>query len=188
MIFLLFLLLFSSSGCAADKPSLQTLLPETDSMVISEYWMGLSPVAPVSAGFVLKKTPTSFAGKATFLAGYDSTQKKDSVDMEIPNSVAQQFFKILANAQLSSGPYKPKIEHTDDYPHNEIELHIGKETILFWTQSQGPGFVPWGLKLAGKEYVINSDLPDKAIQLLDPYMHRDVQKKLNESVMSHGKP
>jgi hypothetical protein len=58
---------------------------------------------------------------------------------------------------------------------------LEKETVTFSTKSSGDG---WKITITtpddinGKVYTIRTTLPNQAMELLNPYLKRDVQQKL----------
>lgn len=156
---------------AGELPELKALAGAR-SIRIQDNWGGLGP--PRTAQYELHPGANGFTGQATF--SVSDLHKTEGV--QIPISAAKTFFRILGEASLEEREYVPRISHTDDYPSLQIELALENETVAFFTQSQGDRHVPWAVKIKGKTYVINSDAPARALAALDPYLKRDVLKKL----------
>jgi hypothetical protein len=162
-----------------EKPSYPVVqLPELKALAaaravrIEVGWGGLGPGR--SEHYELHADANQLAGEATFsVRGRTKTES-----IRIPLSAAQTFFRILGEATLEEREYVPRIMHTDDYPSISVELDLGNETVTFFTQSQGESHVPWALKIKQKTYVIDSDVPARALEALDPYLKRDVLKLL----------
>lgn len=170
-------------SCSSNS-SLNTTMPDlsqTDSIQINNGWSGLSPVAPIITHYSLQRYEQGFKGEARFsVAGYSKQPRQASAEIEIPLNPAQSFLKTLATVSLKEGKYEPKIEHTDDYPAISFELKTGTDTVLIFTKSQGEGHVPWGVTFKGKTFVVDSDVPARALKELEPYLKRDVLRKLIE--------
>lgn len=161
----------SVAGNGEPQESPLPPLEEATSMDIQDDWGGLSYTAPIGVGPVC-----SYGGIA-------AKPRKATVDIEIPLAVAQAFFKDLAKSPLKEGEYRPKIFYSDDYPSIRIELKINEDTVAFFTQSQGEGHVPWGVRFRGKTYVVDSDVPSKAYQALYPYLKRDILRNMVKEVV-----
>ena len=188
------LLLIAYSLCLLScnsKNSSQGVIPDlsqSDSIQISDEWTGLSRVAPIEANYSLARSGEGFSGEAKFsVAGYSKqTELTASEAIVIPSAAAETFLKALSSLTLKEGKYEPKIEHTDDYPSTSIELKLKGDTIRIFTKSQGAGHAPWGVEFKGKTYTVESDVPAKALQGLEPYLKRDVLQRLIEQKKSEA--
>ncbi|HLF02599.1 MAG TPA: hypothetical protein VI547_11525 [Anaerolineales bacterium] len=168
---LLGLLLAACSG----GPALPDLTTAT-AIHIQDDWNGLSPDAPLSARYTLVLIDGVFSGAADFsVAGGAKTASTDAV---LPPEVAEEFLKTLAESPVKNGDYVPLIEHTDDYPSLVIEIDLGTEKVLFFSQSQGADHVPWGATFGGETYVVDSDAPARALKVLEPYLSREIIQEL----------
>jgi hypothetical protein len=90
----------------------------------------------------------------------------------VPAPVLDAFLRLLAHAPVLSGPYMPSVDHTDDYPHLSMTIGAGQDAIVFFSDSQGPRRVPWAVQIEGKEYVVPSDAPARALDLVRAYLPR----------------
>jgi len=162
-------------------------LTQARAIRIEDDWNGLSTVAPLKAHYDLQRGASGFSGKASFSAGGNRRRPKETVEeISIPGDKAEAFLKMLSDAPMKPGAYVPKIRHTDDYPSIKIQVETKNETVVFFTESQGEDHIPWGATVSGKSYVIDSDVPSKALQSLRRYLKRDVLNKLAEGVERSG--
>jgi hypothetical protein len=150
------------------------LLEKASLIQIQDEWTGLSPIVPLKAHYMLQRDTNQFKGGASFSACGASGHPRESVeDITISLEVVQKFLQMLTRSPLEEGNYEPMITHTDDYPSIKIVLQTDTEIIIFFTQSQGVGHVPWGATFGETTYVINSDIPTKAMEILKPYFKKD---------------
>ena len=78
-----------------------------------------------------------------------------------------------SKSPLIEREYVPTFTHTDDYPSISIEKVAEGETVVFRTESQGEGHVPWAVESKGKTFVIPTDTPARALEILGPYLRRE---------------
>jgi len=179
MILASFLLAFGSSTIGKESYSFS----QTRSIRIQDDWTGYSSLAPIEAHYFLERNEDKFSGEVHFsVAGYSEHPKTTTENIEIPLEVVQAFLEMLAKSPLDYGEYVPEFTHTDDYPDIRIELESDSESITFFTTSQGADHVPWAAILDGKTYVVDSDIPAKALAILEPFLKRDVLESLLKSV------
>ncbi len=170
----------SLAGQQADSLVLSDLA-QARRLVIEDDWTGLSRIAPVTAHFTLERRPDGFAGTAVFSAGgYSGTSNKATEEIAVPLDKVEHFLMMLATCPIKLENYEPRIEHTDDYPSIKLEVDLAKESVVFFTQSQGEGYVPWGVTVHGRSYVIESDIPAKALDTLKPHFKYDVLERLKQ--------
>lgn len=142
-----------------------------ESMTIQDHWVGLSPVAPVQADYLLTNVEGALIGGAVFSISYESITQQ--ADINIPADVAAEFLKTLETVDLIRGDYHPLIEWTDDYPSITMTFQMDHGEVSIFTSSQGEYHVPWGATINDTTYVINSEIPMQAFNSLSPYLHRD---------------
>jgi fermentation-respiration switch protein FrsA (DUF1100 family) len=165
-------LLLIACGGQPNLPDLTTAI----AIRIQDDWNGLSPNAPITARYALMLVGGVFSGSADFsVAGGAKTASTDAV---LPPEVAEEFLKTLAGSPVKVGDYVPLIEHTDDYPSLSIEIDLGTEKVLFFSQSQGADRTPWGVTFGGETYVVDSDAPARALRVLEPYLSREIIQEL----------
>ena len=77
---------------------------------ISDVWGGLG--TPRSAIYTLRRTADGFDGEAQFVVGENSLDES----IAVPLDAALAFLSKLSAVPLEQRDYRPRIEHTDDYP------------------------------------------------------------------------
>ena len=87
----------------------------------------------------------------------------------VPTPALDGFLGMLAEAPLVDGPYYPHFDHTDDFPRFSIIIGAGDDPIVVFSESQGPDRVPWAVRIGGTIYVIPSDAPARALDLVRGY-------------------
>ncbi len=171
------------TGVPTEAKEALARLPQAQSIRIQNDWTGLSPAAPLEAHYTLQRTAAGFSGKASFAAGgYGGHPRRALREIEIPSEAAHTFLQMLSEAPIRAGRYEPTITHTDDYPSIRIELETETERVVFFSESQGAGHVPWGVTLKGKTYVSRSDVPARALATLSPYLEREALERLEAEV------
>ncbi len=93
---------------------------------------------------------------------------------DIDLDTVDTFLALLMDSPLLPREYVPSITRTDDYPAITIELGSGSEKVTFFTRSQGIRHVPWGAEATGTTYVIPDGTPARALEILDPFLGRDL--------------
>ncbi|HEX2915392.1 MAG TPA: WD40 repeat domain-containing protein [Chloroflexia bacterium] len=160
-------------------PALDRLGDEVNEVRLEDDWDGMSMIAPLVAHYTLERLNNGFEGEAVFGAGSrDNGGLETSRKIAIPLSEMQKFLKLLGNAPVKEGKYEPHIDHTDDYPYRSIALETPGGPLKIYSSSQGRDNIPWGASYAGKTFVLQSDTPARAFDVLEPYLARDVQKEL----------
>lgn len=159
---------------AAEFPDALTM-PAIDasavtSVTIVDSWTGLSPLAPIEASYHLTASADGLVGLAAFsVAGYRDPITATAA-ISVPVLVFEEALAELAGTPLEEGPYKPLINHTDDYPTISMTFMASGQAIQFYTQSQGPDHIPWKVVIDGQEFVTYADNPSRAMQILEPYL------------------
>jgi hypothetical protein len=89
----------------------------------------------------------------------------------VPAALLDGFLARLADAPVVSGDYVPAFEHTDDYPHFAITIgSVGGGAVVFFSDSQGGDRVPWALEIEGARFIVPSDAPARALDLVRRYL------------------
>jgi hypothetical protein len=155
-----------------------------EAISIVDGWTGLSPLAPIEAYYRLEPTNGHFSGMAEFsVAGYTEAMTR-SVAISVPLAVIEDLVALLASTPLEVGKYRPVFSHTDDFPNISIVLESRDGDLGFSTKSQGSRHIPWGVVVGRDQYVTYADTPAQALDLLDPYLARDVQEALFDLALS----
>jgi hypothetical protein len=147
-------------------------------ITILDNWTGLSPLAPIEAYFHLEPTADYFSGTAEFsVAGYTDAITQ-SVPISVPLAVIEELLALLESTPLEVGKYKPVFNHTDDFPVIVIAAEGRAGYFEFASESQGSSHIPWRVVVGQDHYVTYADTPVQALDLLDPYLAREVQEAL----------
>lgn len=144
---------------------------------ITEIWWGLSPDAPIESQITLTLSADSALGHVFYSKGSDKPVST-TLPITVPMSVMAGALSQWSQTPVEAGPYRPFINHTDDYPYVRIELTLPDGNVVFETRSQGQDNLPWKVMVNGAEYVSFSDLPSSAMKLLNPFLARDALQKL----------
>ena len=153
-------------------------------ITILDNWTGLSPLAPIESSFRLEPATGFFSGTAEYqLAGYTEAVSR-SVPISVPLAVMEEFLALLESTPLEEGEYKPLFSHTDDFPSIAIVVEGKTGDLGFATESQGSRHIPWRVEVGRDDYVTYADTPAQALDLLDPYLARDVQEALSDLVLA----
>ena len=167
----------------AYEPDSAVEVPPIDSsailaITIADYWTGLSPVAPIEADFHLEPATDGYSGMAEFsVAGYTDAITR-SVPINVPLAVIGELLALLESTPLEVGEYKRVFNHTDDFPAVAIGVEGGAADLAFASESQGSRHIPWRVVVGQNQYVTYADTPARALDLLDPYLAREVQEAL----------
>jgi hypothetical protein len=167
----------------AYEPASVIEVPPIDSsafltITIADDWTGLSPLAPIEAYFRLEPTTDNFSGMAEFsVAGYTDAITR-SVPISVPLAVIEELLALLESTPLEVGEYKPVFNHTDDFPAIVIAVEGRAGDLGFASESQGSRHIPWRVVVGEDHYVTYADTPAQALDLLDPYLAREVQEEL----------
>jgi hypothetical protein len=153
-------------------------LPETRAVFIGIGWYGLSALSPLSAGYPLELHDDQFTGEGRFQVADGPTAKRA---IAVPRAVVRAFLTAASKVPLVEGEYKPRIEHTDDYPSLEIDvetkqgpLHIGSQSQQ--KQPQSGTYVdrsPWRIGYRNRTFVVTASDLDQAFESFEPYLQDD---------------
>jgi hypothetical protein len=142
------------ADAARGNPALRARLEQlrrADEIVIDDHWGGLGK--PSAHRYVLRRTGSDAKARAA-----------------VPAATLDAFLAGLAGAPLVEGPYVPRIEHTDDYPRLAITFGTGDDRLVVFSESQGKDRTPWALQFQGRQYVLPSDAPARALDLVQRYL------------------
>jgi hypothetical protein len=167
----------------AYEPASAVEIPPIDSsdvlrITISDDWTGLSPLAPIEAYFRLEPSMGGFSGKAELSVSAYTSAITRSVPISVPLAVIEELLALLESTPLEVGKYKRVFNHTDDFPSITIAIASRDGDIGFASESQGNGHIPWRVVVGEDHYVTYLDTPAKVLDLLDPYLAREVQEDL----------
>jgi hypothetical protein len=88
----------------------------------------------------------------------------------VPTSIVDGFLARLADAPLLDGPYSPDSSAMHHRQHYSMTIGTGDDPIVFFSDSLGADRVPWAVQIEGRRYVIPSDAPARALDLVRPYL------------------
>jgi len=182
----LFCLLLGSVSCGAQERSPKGFLSKISdvskviSIELQSDWMGLSEFGPLKRAYFFKSDGPNFSGKATFSLGAGPSLLSKEFPVSVPRETVQAFLSQLSRSVLEKGEYKPKIDHTDDYPTLGITVEGPQGKVEFFSRSQGEFAIPWGVRFASQTYVVNTNDPELAFRIMDPYLKHEMMKSLQE--------
>jgi hypothetical protein len=179
-----------NGSCLAYEPARAIELSPIDSssvltITIADHWTGLSPLAPIEADFCLEPATSYFSGMAEFsVAGYTEAITR-SVPLSVPQAIVDEFLNLLSSTPLEVGEYKAVFNHTDDFPSIIITVEGTAGNLAFGSESQARGHIPWRVVVDQDPYVTYADTPAQALDLIDPYLAREVQEALFDLALAH---
>jgi hypothetical protein len=181
-----------ATSLAREFPELADL-SETKTVVIGIQWLGLSPLSPMKADYLLELHDDQFVGPGGFRVADGPTVTRQ---ISVPADVMRGFLAVASKVPMTEGEYRPRIEHTDDYPSLEFGvetkrgvLHIGSHSQLEYpTSGTHVDRTPWGIAYLNRSFiVITSDL-DRAYEPFDQYLRDDeIFEELSQEVMKSGR-
>jgi hypothetical protein len=178
------------SGCIPRLFPTRLHLDNVQSITIHDHWSGLHPANPIEADYSLTMdSDGGLVGVAMFSVASGTRTLQESV--AIPADVVEEFLQTLETSLLNRGRYTPFFDHTDDYPNIALVVRNGDEFIEVYTESQSESGStwqwfsenwretplhrqPWGARIRGVEYTIDSDIPEQALARLQSYLKTDV--------------
>lgn len=155
-----------------------TDLSESKALVISMTWLGLSPLSPIRADYMLNLHNDQFEGVAHFKVA-EATSAKRSI--AVPRDLIRAFLAAASKVEVIEKPYQPRITHTDDYPSVSIGVPIQDGQLIVGTNSQEQQSgsdayadrTPWSITFAGRTFVVTASDLDKAFDPLLPALQYD---------------
>jgi hypothetical protein len=151
-------------------------------VVIHDVWTGYSAVSPIAAIYELHRGPRgTLNGEGTVSTG-GVKPKRTPVGMRAATATA--FLEAIATCRVSPGDYQPFQDHTDDYSHIEVALHVGPAgwekggIVVLYTESQGEFYAPWGAFIGGRSYVVEGEGVGRALRALDRPLKRAALRRL----------
>jgi hypothetical protein len=155
-----------------------TDLPESKALVISMTWLGLSPLSPVRADYMLNLHNDQFEGVAHFKVAEAKSAKRS---IAVPHDLIRTFLAATSKVEVVEKPYQPRITHTDDYPSISIGVPVQDGQLIVGTNSQEQQSgseayadrTPWAITFAGRTFVVTASDLDKAFDPLLPALQYD---------------
>ncbi len=139
-------------------------IPSATTVRIRNGWMGLSPLAPVDDRYEFHRVGDVFQASAVCHA---ARHEHRLPDVTFRASTLTTILARFAHVSVSSGPFRPLIMHTDDYPSTTIEFDTPAGTVSFTSQSQGRFAPPWQIALpSAATGVVSASVPGEAVSAL----------------------
>jgi hypothetical protein len=169
--------LSAQSQTKEPLPNLAVVM-QAQTVEIYNDWNGYSDITPILRHYKLRLERQKFVGNAHIaVGGYGAAgiHQQKTTRVAIPADVGTKFLATLSQTPLKVGAYQPKIERDDDYPSIEIKVKISpQQQVTFSSRSQANNYIPWKVTVtrANKtaEYISNSPIPNRALQILKPYL------------------
>jgi hypothetical protein len=139
---------------------------------IQYYWDGFSNVTPIIREYRLQLQNGMLVGEGRF--SIRILKIKNSSDVSIPQEVVKSFLGVLKTIKIEDKPCRSGIIMTDNYPYVSITLFTETGHTKIASTSQFEGYVPWCAILQGHQYKVDSDIPAQALNILKPYLKRDI--------------
>ena len=150
---------------------------------ISDDYTGGCDCLENRAHYSLQFNESTLEGAGEFLVvGRDSL--KSAITDTIPMNVIEPLLREVMKSKLEEKEYKPIINNICVAHFLQFTLRFEKDSIEFFTFSEGRHNKPWQVKVDGKSFVTNSSAPFKLLKKLTPYLHKDVLDSLY-TVMRH---
>src|SRR5580692_12000987 len=167
-------------------------LSETKTVVIGIQWLGLSAMSPMVADYPLELHGDQFAGQGQFKVAEAPAVSRP---ITVPRDVMRAFLAVASKVRMVEGEYKPRIDHTDDYPSLEFDVATKQGLLRIGTQSQLKDAesgtyldrTPWSISYLNRSFVVTASDLDRAYEPFGPYLREDeIFKELQENVMKSG--
>jgi hypothetical protein len=185
-------LLFVPAACtkAATLPQLfpaLTDLPAATTVAIEIGWMGLSPLSPTEATYLLELRNGQFEAKGHFRLATASATRAVTVSRE----AMQGFLAAVIKVDVVEKEYVPRITHTDDYPSTSVGVPTAQGQLIVETRSQGERSAsgtyvdqsPWAIHYSGRTFVVPAGNLDEAFAPLEPQLQfNDVFEQLEKQI------
>ena len=172
----------SSERARSDRALTASVLGrvmQTEAIEIDYSWTGAS--GRFQEGYSLRATEAGFEAKGV----RDAAKPITLPSSLIPSPDIEAFLATLAEAPVLDREYVPNVTHADDHPLITLTLSMSRDRIVFFSQSQGVGHIPWGVESGGKVYVVPDDTPARALQMLDPFFGRDLASRATKFLVPY---
>jgi hypothetical protein len=137
-------------------------------VAIHDAWIGYNPHSPIVRTYDLRRTERGgLAGEGRFSTAVAGERV---VPVTIGPAATRKFLDAVALARLLPGAYEPFQDHTDDYPHIEVAVHVPAMEMgarsgfaLLFTTSQGDFNAPWGACFGGEMWTLPGEEVGRAL-------------------------
>jgi hypothetical protein len=168
-------------------------LPDTKIVVVGTQWFGLSTFSPMIVNYRLELHDDQFAGQGQFKVADGPAVSRP---ITVPRDIMRAFLAVASKVRMIEGEYKPRIEHTDDYPSLEFDVATKQGLLRIGTSSQlrSPESgtyldrTPWNITYLNRSFVVTANDLDRAYEPFDQYLREDeIFKELRKNaVESNG--
>ena len=167
-------------------------LSETKTVVIGIQWLGLSTLSPMIADYLLELHDDQFVGQGQFKVAEAPAVSRP---IAVPRDVMRAFLAVASKVQMVEGEYKPRIEHTDDYPSLEFDVATKQGLLRIGTRSQLKDAesgtyldrTPWSISYLNRSFVVTASDLDRAYEPFGQYLRDDeIFKELRKNVIESG--
>ena len=149
-------------------------------------WVSLSPLSSMIQEHTLTQTADGYVGTSEMrIGGLAGSARRieplmSAAPLEVASCVIKEFMRAICAAPVVPGEYRPVFSDIGAFPKLRIELQFDASTLVFFSTSQGKRHVPWGVR-AGTTWVINSDAPSIALDILRPHLNPGVMDALKQN-------
>lgn len=164
-------------------------LSDAKIVVVGIQWFGLSTLSPMIANYPLELHDDQFAGQGQFKV---ADAPAVSRPITVPRDVMRAFLAVASKVRMVEGEYKPRIEHTDDYPSLEFDvatkqgpLRIGTHSQLKYAES-GTYLdrTPWSISYLNRSFVVTASDLDRAYEPFGQYLRdEEIFTELRKNVI-----
>ena len=164
-------------------------LSDTKIVVVGIQWVGLSDLSPMTADYRLELHDDQFAGQGQFKVADAPAMSRP---IAVPRDVMRAFLAVASKVRMVEGEYKPRIDHTDDYPSLEFDVATKQGLLRIGTSSQLQDAesgtyldrTPWNISYLNRSFVVTASDLDRAYEPFGPYLREDETfKELRKNVM-----
>jgi outer membrane protein OmpA-like peptidoglycan-associated protein len=176
-----------SEAVASDKTFLFYGCDGPDSLHVDFSWEGLSPLTFTST-HKFNSQGGEFRGRAHFaISSFYYEDSMTSEELTIPRSVIDNIMSTLRSTPIGKTDHIRRTAWTDVFTQYEFTLKVCSRTITYRIKTITPENRIWTAVIAGREYYVNSLGPERALQLMLPYMSNEIFWKMKEKALGHAK-
>jgi hypothetical protein len=167
-------------------------LSDTKIVAVGTQWFGLSTFSPMNADYLLELHDDQFVGQGHFKV---ADAPAVSRPITVPRDVMRAFLAVASKVRMVEGEYKPRIDHTDDYPSLEFDVATKQGLLRIGTSSQLKDAesgtyldrTPWSISYLNRSFVVTASDLDRAYEPFGPYLREDeIFKELRKNVTESG--
>jgi hypothetical protein len=171
------------SGVLREVAPGLSMLTAAHAVEIDRSWTGYAPVTSTRETYQLMRGSEGFSGEARFRAETRSGRVREATHaVTVPIGEMLRILQQLGDVSLEERTYKPSQPVTDTNPNIGMRVTLVDTEVRFFTSSQGPENVPWGVEYAGRTFVVESPAIAFAINDLEPYLANGVMRDMTLSL------